>query len=295
VSASGLLLVDKPRGPTSFDVVARVRKRLGVKKVGHAGTLDPMATGLLPILVGEGTKLVPYLQGLDKVYRASIALGVTTDTYDAEGKVVAVAEAAKLAALTDEEVRGALAGFVGTVKQRPPAFSALKKDGKRLYEMARAGEEVVVEEREVTIAAIAVERIELPAVEVTVQCSKGTYIRSIAHDLGQRLGVGAHLHGLRRTRVGGLSVEGAADPFADRPLPALVPLADAIKHLPSSTIEAEVARKLRMGQQEALASLGTPEGARRLLDREGRLVAVVEAEGGRWALSRIFAENADLR
>jgi len=292
----GLLLVDKPRGPTSFDVVAQVRRRLGERKVGHAGTLDPLATGLLPILVGEGTKLVGHLQNLDKVYFATLSLGVATDSYDAEGRTTRVAADEEMAAVDEAAVRRAAAELVGRIKQRPPVYSALKRDGKRLYELARAGEEVIPDEREVTVHAITVERVALPEVAFTVRCGKGTYVRSLAHDLGARLGVGAHLTALRRTRIGPLDVADAIDVFADAPDAKdwpLRPLADAVGHLPALAIDGETERRLRLGQQQPLARLSARPGdlAVRLL-RDGRLVAVAERRGEGWALARVFAVSS---
>ncbi len=290
MSEGGLLLVDKPRGPTSFDVVAEVRRRLGERRVGHAGTLDPMASGLLPVLVGEGTKLVGHLQDLDKVYTATVRLGEATETYDAEGATTARADPAALGALDEAAVRAAAAEFVGRIRQRPPAYSALKKDGKRLYELARAGAEVIPDEREVTVYALAVDEVALPDVRITVRCGKGTYIRSLAHDLGARLGVGGHLVALRRTRIGPLEVADATDVFAEAPLPALRPLADAVAHLPAAAIDEETERRLRLGQQQALARLTPPRPSDRALRllHDGRLVAVAEAHAGQWSLQRVF-------
>jgi tRNA pseudouridine55 synthase len=293
----GLLLVDKTAGITSFDVVAEVRRRLGVRRVGHAGTLDPLATGLLPVLVGEATKLTPWLMGLDKVYRATVRLGEATDTYDREGRVTARADAAQVAAIARGAVEEALAGFVGRIRQRPPAFSAIKRNGKRLYQLARAAAPdapIEVEERDVVVHAIALLAWEPPEVRCEVRCGKGTYVRSIAHDLGARLGVHGHLAALRRTRVGGFSVEEAVDLGAlpaGAPLP-LLPLEHAVDHLPAVAVDAEAERRLRMGQQAALAGLPVPAalaGPVRLVDDEGHLVAIAVADApGRLTLARVL-------
>jgi tRNA pseudouridine55 synthase len=278
----GVWLVDKPPGPTSFDVVARVRRLTGVKRVGHAGTLDPMATGLLPILIGEAAKLTPWLQGMGKRYRATVRLGAATDTYDAEGQVTARGD---FSSVTEEMVRSALTGFVGTIRQRPPAHSALKRDGKRLYELARkaAPGEVQADEREVTVYAIALERFAPPDVAIAIECGKGTYVRSIAHDLGGRLGVPAHLAALRRTHVGRFDVAAAKDVFAEGEPPALIGLTEAVAHLPPVAIDEAVERRVRMGQQAVLKELALPGGAAALVNA-GRLVAIVD--GGE--IARVF-------
>ena len=290
--SDGLLLVDKPTGPTSFDVVAQVRRRLGVRKVGHAGTLDPMATGLLPVLVGEGTKLVPFLQGLDKTYCATVKLGAATDTYDALGAITAEAPDERVAAITEQEVRTALCPFVGHIQQRPPAYSALKREGRRLYELAREGQEIAIEPREIVVHAITLESMALPDLVITVCCGKGTYIRSIAHDLGSALGVHGHLSALRRTRVGPFDVASSSDVFTDLALPPLLPLAEAISHLPAHIIDRDLAHRLRCGQQQALAEILWPEGAAelRFLDGKGGLVAIAIEHGGQRSLARVFGE-----
>ena len=291
-AVSGFLLVDKPSGVTSFDVVAAVRRRVGVKQVGHGGTLDPLASGLLPILVGEATKLTPYLMGLDKKYDATVRLGIATDTYDAEGRAGVEADWSQI---TVEDVTAALPPFLGRVKQRPPAYSAIRKNGRRLYELARAGaEDMEIEEREVVIHALEVVRFTPPLVGLHVHCGKGTYVRSIAHDLGVRLGVGAHLAALRRTRIGHFDLADSVDVMGSTGKLALLPLEDAVAHLPSLAVDVEVERRLRMGQQAALEALDVPldlVGALRLSDDKGRLVAMAEvARGGaRLQLARVFS------
>jgi tRNA pseudouridine55 synthase len=250
-----------------------------------------MATGLLPVLVGEATKLTPYLMGLEKVYQATARLGLATDTYDTEGRVVAEAHPAALAAISVERVERELARFTGRIRQRPPVYSAIKQGGRRLYELARAEEEVEVAEREVVVHAIELRRFRSPEVDLVIRCGKGTYVRSIAHDLGVALGVGAHLCRLRRTRIGDLEVEAAVDVFADGTDLGLAPPGRAVAHLPALTVDAEAARRLRMGQQAALANLMVPPGAPgaiRLLDPGGELVAIAEATSGALVLARVF-------
>jgi len=191
----GVLLIDKPVGCTSHDVVSRVRKKLKIKKVGHAGTLDPNATGLLIILVGKATKISQYLMSLGKVYEGTLKLGEVTNTYDCEGEVM---QTKPVPNLSREEVEAVLAQFKGDQYQMPPMFSAKKVDGVPLYKMARKGQEVEREPRFIHISALSIKRFELPEIEFTVACSKGTYVRTLAHDIGEKLGPGAHLSQLRR-------------------------------------------------------------------------------------------------
>lgn len=195
--------VDKPVGWTSHDVVDRVRRRLGIKKVGHTGTLDPMATGVLVLCLGQATRLSPFLTDLGKSYRAEIHLGVSTDTLDAEGKVT---DRSDHIPKDPEEIFRAVRIFVGEVEQIPPMFSARKVSGKRLYRLARSGQEVEREARRVHIYRIDIQGYVPPILEVEVHCSKGTYIRSLADDIGKELGCGGHLAGLRRTAVGNIEL-----------------------------------------------------------------------------------------
>ncbi|HEX7125986.1 MAG TPA: tRNA pseudouridine(55) synthase TruB [Thermodesulfobacteriota bacterium] len=256
----GVLVVDKPKGPTSHDVVLRVRRRLGVRKAGHTGTLDPMATGVLPVVVGEATKLVPLLMEGDKAYEAEATLGIETDTLDAEGRVVATTPAA--AWPTDRAaVERAVAGLAGRRVQRPPAFSAVKVGGRPLHERARAGESAEGAPREVIVHEALLTGFEPaqgdrpPRIRFRVTCSKGTYVRVLAADLGRALGCGAHLSALRRTRSGPFGLERAvplealdSDPGRARALAALVPPEEAVGHLPAVTLEAAEAVRLAHGQ-----------------------------------------------
>ncbi|WP_031427089.1 tRNA pseudouridine(55) synthase TruB [Flavimarina sp. Hel_I_48] len=205
-----VLLFDKPLEWTSFQVVNKVRwlirKTYGIKKikVGHAGTLDPLATGLLIICTGKFTKRIEEFMGQEKEYTGTITLGATTPSYDLETEIDATFP---LDELKEDQIKAATAQFTGTIKQRPPIFSALKKEGKRLYEFARAGEEVEIPEREVHIGAFEITQIALPNVDFRVVCSKGTYIRSLAHDFGKALNNGGHLSALRRTKIGDFEVK----------------------------------------------------------------------------------------
>ncbi|MDD3117963.1 MAG: tRNA pseudouridine(55) synthase TruB [Victivallales bacterium] len=202
----GILPVNKPAGWTSFDVVNFVRARFNIPKVGHCGTLDPAATGLLVLVFNKFTRLSQVLSGQDKVYDATILLGTETDSQDMDGVVTATRD---WSGVTPEALREAMAGFVGTIEQVPPMVSAVKKDGKRLYELARQGKEVEREAKPITIHRIDITRIELPSADFTVSCSKGTYIRTLCADIGAGLGCGAVLQQLCRTRSGNFSLDEA--------------------------------------------------------------------------------------
>ncbi len=192
----GILLVDKPRDHTSHDVVARLRGKLKMKRVGHAGTLDPMATGLLIVLVGKATRVSQYLTSLDKEYEGTVELGKVTDTQDAEGEMM---ETRPVPPFTEAEIRTAIQGFLGDQYQLPPMYSAIKIDGVPLYKSARKGEEIAREPRFIRVMSWEMTRFALPQFDFRLRCTKGTYVRTLAHDLGQRLGCGAHLAALRRT------------------------------------------------------------------------------------------------
>ena len=213
MSLAGVLVIDKPGGMTSHDVVMRVRRILGVKKVGHTGTLDPMATGLLPLCIGGATKIARFLEGGEKEYRATIKFGIETDTYDAEGKVVAESDTS---GVSEEMVVEALAQFKGKIQQIPPMYSAVKIGGTPLYKLARKGITVEREPKEVDISSIDVEEFTMPLLTMRIACSKGTYIRTLCHDLGTVVGCGAHLVALRRTRSGYFSIQDAITPDADK-------------------------------------------------------------------------------
>jgi tRNA pseudouridine55 synthase len=204
--SDGLLIVDKPAGWTSSDVVGYVRKRARVKRVGHAGTLDPAATGVLPLALGQSTRLLEYLSDATKSYVAEITLGVTTNTYDTDGEVLSTNDAS---GVNIADVETALKQFRGEIDQVPPAFSALKRNGVPLYKLARRGEIVEVEPRRVRIDRLELLGFEPPVLRLEIDCSKGFYVRSLAHDLGAVLGAGGMLSGLQRTRVGGFELEHA--------------------------------------------------------------------------------------
>lgn len=198
--------IDKPAGWTSFDVVKKIRNTIRVKKVGHAGTLDPFATGVLIVCTGKATKRVSQLMTQEKEYAAKIELGKTTDTYDCTGTFLTEADPT---AITDDEVRNACRKFQGKISQKPPMYSAVQVNGVRLYQLARKGIEIERESREVFVHRLEILSVDLPFVELRITCSKGTYIRSLAHDLGQELGCGAYLQSLTRTRVGDFLLDDA--------------------------------------------------------------------------------------
>ena len=205
-----VLLIDKPYGWTSFDVVKKLRFGLKVKKIGHAGTLDPLATGLLVLCTGKMTKQIEKFQGWEKEYVAEIHLGQTTPSYDLETEPT---EQIDVANLSSDAISEAVDSFLGLQNQIPPIFSAIKVKGKRAYEAARKGEDIKLKSRQIEIKKLEVLDVTLPKIVVKVVCSKGTYIRSLAHDIGKKIGVGAHLSGLRRTRIGELSVSDAVEPL----------------------------------------------------------------------------------
>ena len=257
----GVLLLDKPRGLSSNDALVRAKRLLNAEKAGHGGTLDPMATGLLPLAFGEATKFAHDLLEADKAYLAELTLGVTTDTGDAEGEVTSRAEVA-----ADEAAfRAAAAAFVGEIEQVPPMHSALKHQGRPLYEYARAGETIERAPRRVTIRAIDVLDFEPPRATIRVACSKGTYVRTLAEDIGRRLGCGAHLSALRRERVGALSL---ADAVTLDALEALDPAARRAALRPVDFLLAGLER----------VALGEPEAERFL---HGQRLRIAPAAAGR--------------
>lgn len=280
----GILLVDKPAGITSHDVVARSRRALDTRKIGHAGTLDPMATGLLVLGVGSATRLLTFIVGLDKTYEATIRLGVSTDSDDADGNETARADPARVDAVTDTAIAAGIADLRGPISQVPSTVSAIKVGGKRAYDLARAGEEVTLKARDVTVSrfdVLAVRRS--PGVvdlDVVVDCSSGTYIRALARDLGSALGVGGHLTALRRTRIGPFDVADAvADLAPGMPLRGAADVAAAV--LGALAVSAEEARDLRHGKRLAGAA-GRLDPARptpAAIDPDGRLIGIVERRG----------------
>ncbi|WP_432822043.1 tRNA pseudouridine(55) synthase TruB [Trichloromonas sp.] len=302
----GLLVIDKPGGVTSHDVVRQVRRLCRQRQVGHAGTLDPMATGILVVGVGEATRIIQFLMVGEKTYRATLKLGESTDTQDAEGNVLVQRS---FDAITADAIESACQSFVGTIRQLPPMFSALKKDGVPLYKLARQGIEIEREAREVTVHRIQVEKIDLPFVTLVVDCSKGTYIRTLAHDIGEMLGCGAHLTALRRTRSGCFNETDCIrlEDFVDAPdrLP-LLSLEHGLRDYPSFEVSPEAAARLRNGippSADEVSGLPLPDaGSTVLLLDDGNLLAAARFAPGRenerrgdFELIRVFLRAAAAR
>jgi tRNA pseudouridine55 synthase len=310
---SGVVVVDKPSGPTSFDVVRRVKGLFKTKRCGHTGTLDPTATGVLPICIGDATKIASFVSEGEKEYDAVVRFGETTDTQDAAGRTLTTHP---LGDLTEERVREELKGFVGLVEQTPPMYSARKIDGKRLYELARAGEEVEREARQVHIDEARMTFFGAPSATgatldagIFVRCSKGTYLRTLAHDLGQRLGCGAHLKSLKRVRVGPFGIEesvgldtlmAAAKEGRPQLEKYLLPLSRALGELAELRLDTEISRRVAHGHAPGPADLSRlrappfPRGRKvKLLDPEGRVLAVGESDGvGMLKLLRVLVSGS---
>jgi len=289
---NGVVVIDKPAGITSADVVTAVRRRLRTDRAGHTGTLDPLATGVLPICLGDATKLQAWLSADDKGYQAELELGVVTDTLDATGAVVSE-DRAGAAAITREALEAALAGFRGAQLQVPPMYSAIKQGGRRLHHAARAGHTVEREARAVVVHQLELLDAPLPRARLAIACSKGTYVRSLIDDLGRALGCGAHLTALRRTRSGRFGLERAI------PLDALTRETAAAHLIPNAEVlgvrSVPIADDLlpavwnAQGPRLEAACGEMPEGERfQLVDAAGALIAVVRREGSRLCFDRVF-------
>ena len=294
MSPHGLLILNKPGGLTSHDVVNRVRRATHIKQVGHAGTLDPLATGVLVICVGQATRISEYLMGHDKTYRATMRLGIETDTYDADGEVVAT----HAVHVECAEIEQALRSFVGDIQQVPPMYSALKRDGQKLYDLARQGIEIERETRAVTVYSIALLDYQAPDVTINVHCSAGTYIRSIAHDLGALLGTGAHLTALTRTASGPFTLQQAVDLAAFEASARegqwqtlLRSMDEALSDWPLVVIdEADRARALNGAP---LFSIHLDAPRCRAHDAQGRLIALLVFDQKKqwWRAEKVLAMN----
>ena len=288
---AGLVIVDKPAGLTSHDVVARLRRLARTRRVGHAGTLDPMATGVLVIGVGAATRLLHHLVLADKAYTATVRLGQATVTDDAEGEVTSSASAA---GVTEPDVRAAMRPLTGDIQQVPSSVSAIKVDGERAYKRARAGEAVQLAARPITVSRFAATAFRRPAadlldVDVEVECSSGTYVRALARDLGTALGVGGHLTALRRTRVGPFDIATARTlgQLAELADPVTLPLAAAVRQaMPVRDIDTDEARELSFGR--ALAAQGI-EGTYGAIGPDGSVSALLREDGGRARPVLVFA------
>ena len=283
----GVLPIDKPAGPTSHDMVARARRALGTRRVGHTGTLDPFASGLLLLCVGRATRIAEFLSGMDKRYSTVVRLGVSTDTLDATGVVTAEHDTS---GITRAAVEDALALQRGAILQVPPAYSAKKIRGERAYDLARQGRDVELDAVPVTIHELIITRFELPDVHIDVTCGSGTYIRAIARDLGDALGVGAHLTALRRTAVGPHSVDGAVtaedlDTRPDSVIAAMIPALDALGAMPHIALCDDDVVHIRHGR--AILHDTDAVGAV-ALEAGGELVAIAEADAGRIRPRKVF-------
>jgi tRNA pseudouridine55 synthase len=284
----GFLNIDKPSGMTSHDVVARVRRQLKIKKVGHAGTLDPMATGVLVLCMGAATRLSDYVMHATKQYQAQVRLGATTDTYDAEGEITAEHDSSHI---TRETVEQAITDFRGDIEQVPPMYSAIKQEGKKLYELARAGQTVERPPRPVRIDSLHMTDWSPPEITLDITCSAGTYIRSLAYDLGETLGVGAHLTGLTRTTSGNFRLTDAvtlntlleSDNWQDYLISPRVALA----HLPIVCFDTIGIDHLLHGRSvpDDQATMGTVAQA---YGPNDEFVAIIEGNGQAWRPRKVF-------
>lgn len=287
MNRNGILCIDKPTGLTSHDVVSRVRLLTDTRKVGHGGTLDPLASGLLVLGIGRATRLLEYILGQPKEYQALVRLGQTSSTYDGEGEIVDSGPVD----VSESDLFAMLARFRGQIRQVPPMYSALKRKGKPLYELARQGVAVEREAREVTIYELETLSYEPPDVTLHIKCSGGTYIRSLAHDLGQALNSGAYLAGLRRTAVGLFQLNEAA-PLqtltADILLKHLQAMDSAVIHLPRLEVPGADAVRLANGQRIGRKADEPAEELVRVYDDENRFVGIARQEGDRWRPQKIF-------
>lgn len=298
----GLLLLDKPQGLTSMQALARVKKLLRIKKAGHTGTLDPLATGVLPICIGQATRLAQFLLASDKRYEAEMHLGIETDTLDSEGKITQ--QNPLPIDLSEEQITQTLARFCGPQNQLPPAYSALKIQGQRAYDLARAGQEVELSARPIEIFSIQLLSVELPRIRFACHVSKGTYIRSLARDIGHTLGCGAHLTALRRTQTGRFSIEQTLtlpalqqDPQAA--IASILPIDAMLTELPAIQLLDEEAKRLRQGLlthalQERIPLPNTPtELPYRALDPQQHTLALLQPTPNGWTILRVLAASSN--
>lgn len=283
---TGILNIDKPAGWTSHDVVAKLRRALSERRIGHGGTLDPMATGVLPVFVGRATRAVEFIENADKEYLAGLRFGLVTDTQDTTGTVLA--EGGPIPG--EDDIRAALENFLGPQSQLPPLYSAIKVDGKKLYQYARAGKTVERQPRQITISELEPLGFQDGEYRFRLVCTKGTYVRTLCHDLGQALGCGGAMSSLRRLRAGVFRAESAS------PLEAVVeacgagflqPLDSLFQQYPAWTLDGEQARRCRCGSE---LGLDVPDGTCRLYDEAGAFLALAEAADGRVKTLKSFYE-----
>jgi tRNA pseudouridine55 synthase len=293
---SGVLVVDKPIGLTSHDVVQIIRRGTGIRRAGHTGTLDPRASGVLVVLVGPAVRLSEYVSASDKRYQATIRLGSSTDTYDADG--TATSPTVPVDSISEEKFTEVLQDFIGTIEQVPPPYSAVKVKGRKAYEMARQGEEVDLEPRTIQVYSLEILEWAPPEVVIDVYCSSGTYVRSLAHDLGRDLGCGAHLIGLRRTKSGRFTLRDAVplrrlqEAFtAGEWYRYLIPAAEALADWPMVELDADQVELVRHGHRVPAAP-GSKAWARGVSE-QGDLVALLEfdTETGEWQPKKVFFQS----
>jgi len=294
---SGILLIDKPEGPSSAQVVGRIKAISGAKKLGHLGTLDPFASGLLLVGINEGTKVADIFISAAKSYRGVMVLGVATDSQDATGNVI---KERPVPPVGESDLKELERKFTGELQQIPPMFSALKKDGVRLYKLARQGKEIPRAPRAITIETLRLRKSGEAEIELDVTCSRGTYVRTLAADMGEALGCGAHLKTLRRMSCGHLKLDNAVtldelERLVEKEKIPLLSLSSALSHLRAVTWQSGWLSRVRLGQQEILNQIGKPLAGERLvriLDPRGELVALAEwsqdIPGGLWRLARVF-------
>ncbi len=292
---SGVLVVDKPVGLTSHDVVQIIRRGTGIRRAGHTGTLDPRASGVLVVLVGPAVRLSEYVSASDKRYQATVRLGASTDTYDAEGTILSTRSVEDV---TEETFNEILQTFTGEIIQVPPPYSAVKVKGRKAYEMAREGEEVILEPRTINVYSLEILEWSPPEVVIDVYCSSGTYVRSLANDLGKSLGTGAHLVGLRRTKSGRFTLRDAVplrrlqDSFnAGEWYRYLIPAAEALADWPMVELDADQVELIRHGHRIPVEP--GQKGWARGVSEQGDLVALLEVdeESSEWQPRKVFFQS----
>ncbi len=290
---SGVLVVDKPVGLTSHDVVQIIRKGTSIRRAGHTGTLDPRASGVLVILVGPAVRLSEYVSASDKRYQAVVSLGTSTDTYDADGRVVGQ----NPVDITEAQFEEALSKFVGEIEQVPPPYSAVKVKGRKAYEMARDGEDVQLEPRVIQVYSLELLEWAPPEAVIDVYCSSGTYVRSLAHDLGEELGTGAHLVGLRRTKSGRFTLRDAVPLRKLREAfdngnwyQYLIPAAEALSDWPAVELDHDQVDSVRHGHRIPGEAPEKKNAMARGISDQGELVALLEYddESGEWQPKKVF-------
>jgi tRNA pseudouridine55 synthase len=292
---SGVLVIDKPIGLTSHDVVQIIRRGTGIRRAGHTGTLDPRASGVLVVLIGPAVRLSEYVSASDKRYQATIRLGSSTDTYDAEGTITSETPANHISEERFDEI---LQTYVGEIEQVPPPYSAVKVKGKKAYEMARKGEQVDLEPRKIQVYSLDILEWDPPEVVIDAYCSSGTYVRSLANDLGESLGTGAYLIGLRRTKSGRFTLRDAVplrrikEAFqAGDWYKFLIPAADALGDWPAVELDADQVDLVRHGHR--IPAEPDSEGWSRAISQQGDLVALLEynAESDEWQPRKVFFQS----